>query len=217
MEADFQKFLKIAHDFLGNDNSWHDYYHAERVFHLAMKIQEKEGWNPYVIGVSAIMHDLMRPWQTLTGKSHFWEEALGKISSVLVTGWVRQEFLEEILYVIARHDIYDWSQPVNKSVELQIVQDADNIDAIGAIGIARTWKYSWAHNVPMWVPGENLDFSHDYQETGKNTSIIRHFYEKLLKLAERMNTSTARSIAEERNRFMKIYLEQFFSEWSNNK
>lgn len=217
MEADFQKFLKIAHDFLWDDNSWHDYYHAERVFHLAMRIQEKEGWNPYVIGVSAIMHDLMRPWQTLTGKSHFWEEALAKITSVLVAGEVKQEHLSEILDVIARHDIYDWSQPQNKSIELQIVQDADNLDAIWAIGIARTWKYSWAHNVPMWVPGENLDFSHDYQETGKNTSIIRHFYEKLLKLAENMNTNTAREIAEERSKFMHIYLEQFFAEWDGKK
>lgn len=111
------------------------------------------------------MHDLMRPWQTLTGKSHFGDEALGKISSVLVEGGVKQEFLNEILEVIARHDIYDWSRPEQKTIELQIVQDADNIDAIGAIGIARTWKYSGAHNTPMWIPGENLDFSHDYEET----------------------------------------------------
>ena len=105
----------------------------------------------------------------------FWEEALDKISSVLVDGGVKQEFLDEILHIIARHDIYDWSQPENKSIELQVVQDADNLDAIWAIGIARTWKYSGAHNTPMWVPGENLEFNHDYEETGKNTSIIRHF------------------------------------------
>lgn len=69
----------------------------------------------------------------------------------------------------------------------------------------------------MWVPGENLEFNHDYEETGKNTSIIRHFYEKLLKLSEHMNTKTGREIAFERNKFMQIYLEQFFAEWSNNK
>lgn len=217
MEADFQKFLKIAHDFLWDDNSWHDYYHAERVFHLAMRIQEKEGWNPYVIGVSAIMHDLMRPWQTLTGKSHFWEEALAKISSILIAGEIKQEYLSEILDVIAHHDIYDWLHPQKKTLELQIVQDADNLDAIWAIGIARTWKYSGAHSVPMWIPGENLDFSHEYKETGQNTSIIRHFYEKLLKLAQHMNTQTAREIAIERNKFMKVYLEYFFAEWEGSK
>jgi uncharacterized protein len=78
---------------------------------------------------------------------------------------VKQEFLNEILEVVARHDIYDWSQPQQKTIELQIVQDADNLDAIGAIGIARTWKYSGAHSAPMWIPGENLDFLHDYEET----------------------------------------------------
>lgn len=93
------------------------------------------------------------------------------------------------------------------------MQDADNIDAIGAIGIARTWKYSGAHNTPIWIPGESLDVHGNYQETGKDTSIIRHFYEKLLQLADHMNTQTARIIALERNKFMQLYLEQFFAEW----
>ena len=77
--------------------------------------------------------------------------------------------------------------------------------------------YAGAHNCPMWIPGESLDFDHDYQETGENTTTIGHFYEKLLKLADNMNTKTAKEIATERNKFMQIYLEQFYAEWEGKK
>ncbi len=213
MEIDFAPFLKLIRNYLEKDSSGHDYFHAERVFKMAMKIQETEWGDKYVIGVAAILHDVMRPWEKETKKSHFWPEALEKISDLLKQINVDDEKLSQILEVIARHDIYDWSNPEKKSIELQIVQDADNIDAIGAIGIARTFMYAWSHNSPMWIPGESLDFNHDYVENGNNTSIICHFYEKLLKLAENMNTSTGKAVALERHQFMKQYLEEFFGEW----
>ena len=216
MDAVFESFLKIAQNFLSRESSGHDYFHAERVFRMALKIQETEGSDRYVIGIAAIMHDIMRPWEKETKKSHFWAEALGQIEVLLREGWIDEKKLPEILSVIARHDEYDWSDPQPKSLELQIVQDADNLDAIWALWIARTFMYAGAHNCPMWVPWESLDFDHDYIENGTNTSIIRHFYEKLLKLADNMNTETGKEIGLVRHAFMEKYVEQFFNEWAWN-
>ena len=104
----------------------------------------------------------------------------------------------------------------NKSIELQIIQDADNLDAIGAIGIARTFAFGGVHNVQMYFPGENLKFNNDFVENPQNlnTSTIAHFYEKLLKLKDNMNTKTAKQIAQKRHQFMEDFLQQFFEEWN---
>lgn len=201
--------------FLTNESSGHDFSHAERVYKTACYLHQHEGGDLTVIGAAALVHDLCRPWEKETGKSHFGPEALKIIKQVLLEAGIDQTKIPAILDVVAQHDIYDWSDKQQKSIELQIVQDADNLDAIGAMGIARTFEFGGAKGLEMYKPGENLVFSADYVEDPKiKTSTIAHFYEKLLKLAENMNTETGKKLAQQRHEFMKQFLKQFFAEWN---
>lgn len=211
-------FTKLTHQvkkFLENESSGHDFYHSQRVFSAALHIQAKEGGDKYVIGAAALVHDICRPWEKKTGKPHFGKEALEIIRGVLKKSDVPNEKISKILKVVALHDIYDWSEKMNdKSLELQIVQDADNLDAIGAMGIARTFTFGGAYGLPVYIPGEKLDFEHDFvEDPNHKTSSISHFYEKLLKLKDNMNTPTGKALAESRHKLMVDFLDQFFAEW----
>lgn len=137
------------------------------------------------------------------------------IENVLRKSAVSESRIKSILDIVALHDIYDWSEKMkNKSIELQVVQDADNLDAIGAIGIGRTFAFGGANALPMYIPGENLTFKKDFiEDPSHRTSTIAHFYEKLLRLKQNMNTKTGVELAEQRNKVMENFLSQFFDEW----
>lgn len=217
MNNDFSKLTDQVKTFLEEESSGHDFYHSERVFNAALHIQEKEGGDKYVIGAAALVHDICRPWEKKTGKSHFGEEALEIIRGVLEKSEVPQDKISDILKVVSLHDIYDWTEKLeNKSLELQIVQDADNLDAIGAIGIARTFAFGGSHGLSIYNPGENLDFAKDFvEDPNHRTSTIAHFYEKLLKLKDNMNTKTGKEIAGHRHKIMASFLDEFFAEWES--
>jgi uncharacterized protein len=161
-----------------------------------------------------LVHDICRPREKKTGKSHFWEEALSIIKWVLQRiEWLWDDYINNILQVVALHDIYDRDDPMDKSIELKVVQDADNLDAIWALGVARTFAFGWAHHLTMYEPWENHDFSDSFvEQPGKFTSTIAHFYEKLLKLKDNFNTDFAKRLALWRHQFMLNFLEQFYAE-----
>ena len=208
--------LKLAvKEYLNEDTSGHDYYHAERVFNSALNIHSKEGGDLLIIGCAALTHDICRPWEKKTGKSHFGSEALEIIRKVLNKVSLSDKNINSILEVIKYHDIYDWTEKNNnKSLELKIIQDADNLDAMGAIGIARTFVFGASHGLQIYTPGENLDFTNDFvDDPNHKTSTIAHFYEKLLKLKDNMNTNTGKKLAQGRHDVMENYLKNFFSEW----
>lgn len=215
MHQNFKKLHQQVEQYLQQESSGHDIYHADRVFKSALYIQSYEGGDEYIIGAAALVHDICRPWEKKTGKSHFGPEALQIIRQVLTNSQVNVNIIEPVLEVVKRHDIYDWSdESSQKSIELQIVQDADNLDAIGAIGIARTFAFGGAHGSIMYYPGENLNFTNDFvDDPHHKTSTIAHFYEKLLKLKDHMNTGTGKRIAVSRHQIMVDFLDQFFSEW----
>lgn len=196
--------------YLWGESSGHDYRHAIRVRNIARSIQEKEWWDLEIIEPAALLHDICRPRERETWKSHFWEEAL-EIIRWVIWDLYDNEITENILEIIRYHDVYDWDHQTQKNLELQIVQDADNLDAIWAIGVWRTFTYWWSHNIIMHDPQVDLDYWDQYEVIPwKHTpTTIAHFYEKLFKLWENMNTETWKKCLRQDTRQWKILYKIF--------
>ena len=190
----------------------HDWFHIERVWKLSKKIAEKEGGNLEVIELSALLHDIADP------KFHNGDETLAlKISkNFLEEIHVEDELIEQVLFVIKNISFKNRAEaPENPPLELQIVQDADRLDAIGAIGIARTFNFGGFKNNLMYHPEIKPNLGMNKEEYKKsNGTTINHFYEKLLLLKDLMNTETAKRIASERHDFMLQFLDEFYKEWN---
>ena len=190
----------------------HDWFHIERVWKLSKKIAEQEGGNLEVIELSALLHDIADP------KFHNGDETLAlKISKdFLEEIHVNAELIEQVLFVIKNISFKNRAEaPENPPLELQIVQDADRLDAIGAIGIARTFNFGGFKNNLMYHPEIKPNLGMNKEEYKKsNGTTINHFYEKLLLLKDLMNTETAKRIASERHDFMLQFLDEFYKEWN---
>jgi len=190
----------------------HDWFHIERVWKLSKKIAEKEGGNLEVIELSALLHDIADP------KFHNGDETLAlKISqNFLEEIHVNAELIEQVLFVIKNISFKNRAEaPENPPLELQIVQDADRLDAIGAIGIARTFNFGGFKNNLMYHPEIKPNLGMNKEEYKKsNGTTINHFYEKLLLLKDLMNTETAKRIASERHDFILQFLDEFYKEWN---
>lgn len=190
----------------------HDWFHIERVWKLSKKIAEKEGGNLEVIELSALLHDIADP------KFHNGDETLAlKISKdFLEEIHVNAKLIEQVLFVIKNISFKNRAEaPENPPLELQIVQDADRLDAIGAIGIARTFNFGGFKNNLMYHPEIKPNLGMNKEEYKKsNGTTINHFYEKLLLLKDLMNTETAKKIASERHDFMLQFLDEFYKEWN---
>ena len=190
----------------------HDWFHIERVWKLSKKIAEKEGGNLEVIELSALLHDIADP------KFHNGDETLAlKISqNFLEEIQVDAELIEQVLSVIKNISFKNRAEaPENPPLELQIVQDADRLDAIGAIGVARTFNFGGFKNNLMYHPEIKPNLGMNKEEYKKsNGTTINHFYEKLLLLKDLMNTETGKKIASERHDFMLQFLDEFYKEWN---
>ena len=190
----------------------HDWFHIERVWKLSKKIAEQEGGNLEVIELSALLHDIADP------KFHNGDETLAlKISqNFLEEIHIDTELIEQVLFVIKNISFKNRAEaPENPPLELQIVQDADRLDAIGAIGIARTFNFGGFKNNLMYHPEIKPNLGMNKEEYKKsNGTTINHFYEKLLLLKGLMNTETAKRIASERHDFMLQFLDEFYKEWN---
>ncbi len=189
----------------------HDYWHILRVLKLSEKIAQTEGGNLFVIRLGALLHDIA------DAKFHNGDETIGpKIADDFLQSLSVD--LDTIAHIVAIIENISFKNSFNgqkfTSLELQIIQDADRLDAIGAIGIARAFVYGGYKNNPIYNPDlkPNLHMTKEEYKKG-DTSTINHFYEKLLKLKDMMNTQTAKKMAEERHQFMLQYLDQFYKEW----
>lgn len=201
-----------------SDNSGHDIYHCRRVLKLALDIQEKEGGDRLVIAVAAFLHDVHRAIQNETGQYCSPKDSLSKVLEILARVNVPAAKVKAILHCIEHHEGYSFSRGGNPVHDLEalIVQDADNLDALGAIGIARVHYGSANGNLPIWSPDVLFD-RRDFTDAVLDPSAIHHFQSKLLRLVDTMNTKTAGRIALGRHLFMKLYLEQFFGEWNGER
>ncbi len=198
--------IKAVEDFvkksLDEFDSGHDWWHLHRVRNLSLQIQQEEiAGDRFIIEISALLHDIDDKKFRKSGNPG---------AEIIITDLLHQSGVEDsiILEVIGINKHISFSSGVeieNKSPEFSIVQDADRLDAIGAIGIARAFNYGGFKNNAIYVP-EVFGQKH-------NPSTIAHFYDKLLLLSGMMNTSTGSKLAEERHKFLEIFLEQFYKEW----
>lgn len=203
-----------------NDSSGHDITHLERTMNIALLLQKYEGGDEIVVGISAFLHDVHRIMQNETGKFVSPKDSLDKVKEILSVLDLNESRLQKILHAIEYHKIYNWNNLQNKENDINtlILQDADNLDAIGAIGIGRTFTYGGAHNVPMYDNTVSLEMKSDYaEENGDDASTIHHFYHKLFRLSDNMNTQKAKELANSRTEFMKRFVDEFLKEWNGEK
>lgn len=208
-----QKTVDFVQSTLADAEAGHDWWHTYRVWQNAQQIAQSEAADLLVVELGALLHDIA------DAKFHEGDEAIGPRTA--------QQFLEkqranaitiEHVVNIVRHISFKGGnfQQAFRSPELAVVQDADRLDALGAIGIARTFHYGGFRNRPLYDPEvpPNLNMSkEEYKHSQAPT--INHFYEKLLLLKDRMNTETGKQLAEERHRFMEQFLSQFYREWKS--
>ena len=190
----------------------HDWFHMERVWKLSKKIAEKEKCNMKVVELSALLHDIA------DSKFHNGDETIAlKVSrDFLEKENAAEEIIEKVLFIIKNISFKNRNEaPENLPIELKIVQDADRLDAIGAIGIARTFNFGGFKNNLMYHPEIPPKLNMSKEEYKKNEgTTINHFYEKLLLLKDLINTKKGEEIAAVRHDFMLKFLDQFYSEWN---
>ena len=195
------------------DSTGHDISHLTRTMNMALYLQEKEGGDRLIIGIAAFLHDVHRIMQNETGHFVSQKDSIPKVKEILKKIDLTNEQLEKICYCIEHHEEYNWNGNNVDDINTLILQDADNLDAIGAIGIGRTFSYGGSHNVVMYDDTVPLNEENDYSEArGDDLSTIHHFYHKLFKLGDNMNTTTAKKLATDRIKFMK----EFVKEWDAN-
>jgi len=183
----------IVKEFSG-EGTGHDYYHIERVVKVAKKLAEEENADVFMVELAAWLHDL-GDYKLNDGVNRSAE----LISGFLLLENVEAEIIHKVIEIVSQVSFSKGNKPT--SLEAMIVQDADRLDALGAIGIARCFAYGGKKGNEIYNP-----------EHPEETS-IQHFYDKLLKLKDMMNTSAAKKIAEERHQFLENFLQQFYAEW----
>ena len=207
-----QNTVQFVKEKLEGAEAGHDWFHIERVWKLSKKIAKPENCNLEVVELSALLHDIADP------KFHEGDETLAlKIAKEFLENQeVSPEIIEQVLFIIKNISFKNRGEvPENFPIELKIVQDADRLDAIGAIGIARTFNFGGFKNNLMYHPELPPQMNMTKEEYKKSQgTTINHFYEKLLLLKDLMNTEMGKEIALERHQFMLQFLEEFYKEWN---
>lgn len=207
-EAYVQKTLQDA-------EGGHDWFHIQRVYKNSLLILKNEEADELIVSLGALLHDIA------DSKFHNGDETVGPriASEFLKCQNVPQEVIDHVVKIIENISYKGGNEHQKfRSNELDIVQDADRLDALGAIGIARTFNYGGFKGRALYDPeiSPNLNMTkEEYKNSDAPT--INHFYEKLLLLKDRMNTNTGKTIAGERHRYMQEFLDQFYAEWNGEK
>ena len=213
------KTISFVKKELENVEGGHDWFHIERVYKNALLIADNEVCDISIVKLASLLHDI--------ADSKFHPDASGGDETIgpkiarefLISNAVEEATIQHVVNIIENLSYKGGkTKRTFSSVELDIVQDADRLDAMGAIGIARTFNYGGFKNRPLYNPNiaPNLHMS---KEEYKNSEAptLNHFYEKLLLLKDKMNTETGKKIAQERHQFMITFLSQFYAEWDGEK
>lgn len=207
--------IDFVQSVLKNAEGGHDWFHIERVWKNAKRIARQEKCDSEVVELAALLHDIA------DSKFHGGDEEIGPRTAraYLEKTSLPSAKVDHIVAIIENVSFKGGhNQRTHHSIELDIVQDADRLDAIGAIGIARTFNYGGFKNRSIYNPGIPPNLNMSKEEYKKSTApTINHFYEKLLLLKDLMNTATGKKLALERHNYMNAFLDQFFAEWNGEK
>jgi uncharacterized protein len=206
------QFVKAT---LAQAEGGHDWFHIERVYKNAVLIAASENCDLEIVQLGALLHDIA------DSKFHNGDESIGPRTArtFLESEKVEPAIIDHVIAIIENISFKGGKvERQFSSIELDIVQDADRLDAIGAIGIARTFNYGGFKNRALYNPeiAPNLTMTKDEYKNNEAPT-INHFYEKLLLLKDKMNTTTGKQIAQDRHRYMEDFLEQFYAEWEGKK
>jgi uncharacterized protein len=206
--------IKYVEEIFADDCSGHDYHHTMRVYRLAMKIAEYENADKLIVQLAALLHDVddvkVSPETHTTKKNAV---------DFMRRNGVNDAVVNSVCRIIAEVSFAGTDSVVPSTIEGKCVQDADRLDAIGAIGIARTFAYGGSKGRKIYDPDIKplINMNEEDYRTNLNSTSINHFYEKLLILKDLMNTESAKKIAEHRQAVMEKYLEEFFAEWEGKR
>ena len=208
------KTCRFVEEKLAGEGSGHDWWHIYRVWNLAKNIAGQEGANLIIVELSALLHDIA-DW-----KFHNGDDSIGPklAEQFLVENQVERRVIDPVIEIITSISYKGAGVPTPmNTLEGKVVQDADRLDAIGALGIARTFAYGGHKNRLIYHPEEKPVLHQSFEDYKKNQGhTINHFYEKLLLLKDRMNPASGKRLAEARHQFMQAYLDQFYKEWDGN-
>lgn len=196
---------------LANAEGGHDWFHVERVYKNAILIAQEETCDILIVKLGALLHDVA------DSKFNNGDETIGPsiARNFLKSQNVSEEIISHVIEIIENISFKggNFEKKFN-SKELEIVQDADRLDALGAIGIARTFNYGGYKNRPLYNPNIQPKMNMNKEEyKNSEAPTLNHFYEKLLLLKDKMNTPTGKKLAEKRHKYMELFLAQFYAEW----
>ncbi|MFS4416154.1 HD domain-containing protein [Maribacter sp. 2307ULW6-5] len=210
-----EETIAFVKETLSDAEGGHDWFHIQRVFKNSMLLAQTEKVDLLVVSLGALLHDIA------DAKFHNGDESIGpKMAKAFLESMdVPKKTVEHVVHIIEhisfKNSLEKGKKEKFSSLELQVVQDADRLDAIGAIGIARAFNYGGFKNRAMHdpniMPNPNMGKA-EYKKSKGPT--INHFYEKLLLLKDQMNTATGKQLAEQRHQYMLDFLEQFYAEWN---
>ena len=208
-----EKLKPLVLEIFKAECSGHGIDHLERTLRNAMYIQSKEGGDELIIGISSYLHDIHRLLQNKYHRYVSPQDSIVLVKQILSNIDLTNSQIDKICYCIENHEKYNWNGNNVDDINTLILQDADNLDAIGAIGIARAFAYGSVNGIPIYSENIERVINNNYVENDNlESSTIQHFYDKLLKLGDNMNTETAKNMAKKRVKFIQEYINEFMNE-----
>lgn len=210
-----EKTIEFVKSTLADAEGGHDWWHVYRVWKTAKHIAQFEDADMFIVELGALLHDIA------DSKFHDGDEEIGpqKAREFLLLEGLSDEIITHVQNIIINISFKGGKLPQKfKSPELDVIQDADCLDALGAIGIARAFNYGGHKGRTIYNPEIKPDLNMTKEQYKKGDApTLNHFYEKLLLLKDRMNTNTGKKLANERHEFMLAFLDQFYKEWDGGE
>lgn len=207
--------IKIV-EYFQDDATGHNIDHLSRVLNYALHLQSKEGGDIIVVGISAFIHDIHRIMSNVEKRYVSPKESLKVVAKFIEDLDITDNQKQHILYAVEHHEEYAWEKDgvTVVDIESKLLQDADNLDAIGVMGVIRAFKYGSEHSRVDYDPDTPL-YTNEFSESGPDdASTIHHIYNKLMRLGANMNTETAKKIAKQKTDFMSSFIDLYINEYN---